>query len=87
VTFINTSALSSNDQCTTMTFTKKGLVKTIVAQKMQSVAETCKENYAKTLNDLYKHWEQKELDDILLYYNTINTDKPTVTVDQVSDLL
>lgn len=45
-------------------------------------------DYQKVLDNLYKEFGNKDIEDIVLYYNTVyGTDAEKVTVDKVSDLI
>ena len=72
-----------------MTHTKKDLIKRIVANRMAKlVVSTPGIDYQKVLDNLYKEFGNKDIEDIVLYYNTVyGTDAEKVTVDKVSDLI
>ena len=72
-----------------MTHTKKDLIKRIVAKRMAKLVESTPGiDYQKVLDNLYKEFGNKDIEDIVLYYNTVyGTDAEKVTVDKVSDLI
>ncbi len=72
-----------------MTHTKKDLIKRIVANRMAKLVESTPGiDYQKVLDNLYKEFGNKDIEDIVLYYNTVyGTDAEKVTVDKVSDLI
>ena len=72
-----------------MTHTKKDLVKKLVATRMAKLVESTPGiDYQKVLDNLYKEFGNKDIEDIVLYYNTVyGTDAEKVTVDKVSDLI
>ena len=72
-----------------MTTTKKDLVKRLVATRMSKLLEIdSKIDYKKVLDNLYTNFEDKSIEDIVLYYNTtVTSGEQKVTVEQVSDLL
>ena len=72
-----------------MTTTKKDLVKRLVATRMSKLLEVdSKIDYKKVLDNLYTNFEDKSIEDIVLYYNTtVTSGEQKVTVEQVSDLL
>ena len=72
-----------------MTHTKKDLIKRIVANRMAKLVESTPGiDYQKVLDNLYIEFGNKDIEDIVLYYNTVyGTDAEKVTVDKVSDLI
>ena len=72
-----------------MTHTKKDLIKRIVANRMAKLVESTPGiDYQKVLDNLYKEFGNKDIEDIVLYYNTVyGTDAEKVTVDKVADLI
>ena len=72
-----------------MTHTKKDWVKKLVATRMAKLVESTPGiDYQKVLDNLYKEFGNKDIEDIVLYYNTVyGTDAEKVTVDKVSDLI
>ena len=72
-----------------MTHTKKDLIKRIVANRMAKLVESTPGiDYQKVLDNLYEEFGNKDIEDIVLYYNTVySTEKDKVTVDKVSDLI
>ena len=72
-----------------MTHTKKDLIKKLVANRMAKLVESTPGiDYQKVLDNLYKEFGNKDIEDIVLYYNTVyGTDAEKVTVDKVSDLI
>tara|TARA_B000000609_G_scaffold110543_1_gene85406 strand:- start:1578 stop:1796 length:219 start_codon:yes stop_codon:yes gene_type:complete len=72
-----------------MTTTKKDLIKRIVANRMAKLVESTPGiDYQKVLDNLYEEFGNKDIEDIVLYYNTVySTEKDKVTVDKVSDLI
>ena len=72
-----------------MTHTKKDLIKRIVANRMAKLVESTPGiDYQKVLDNLYKEFGNKDIEDIVLYYNTVyGTDAEKVTVDKVSALI
>ena len=65
-----------------MTITRDGLIRELVAQRMQSVDV---EKYKETLHQLYKDDVDKDLESIVARYNLEFS--RAVTVDEVSTLL
>ena len=65
-----------------MTITRDSLIRELVAQRMQSVDG---EKYTETLHQLYKDYEDKDLESIVARYNLEFS--RAVTVDEVSTLL
>lgn len=65
-----------------MTITRDSLIRELVAQRMQTVDG---EKYTETLHQLYKDYEDKDLESIVARYNLEFS--RAVTVDEVSTLL
>lgn len=65
-----------------MTITRDGLIRELVAQRMKQVDG---EKYTETLHQLYKDYEDKDLESIVARYNLEFS--RAVTVDEVSTLL
>ena len=69
-----------------MTITRDSLIRveTILAQRMKQVDG---EKYTETLHQLYKDYEDKDLESIVARYNLEFKQNRFVTVDEVSTLL
>ncbi len=65
-----------------MTITRDSLIRELVAQRMKQVDG---EKYTETLHQLYKDYEDKDLESIVARYNLEFS--RAVTVDEVSTLL
>ena len=65
-----------------MTITRDSLIRELVAQRMKTIDG---EKYTETLHQLYKDYEDKDLESIVARYN-LEFSRP-VTVDEVSTLL
>tara|TARA_Y100000361_G_scaffold69963_2_gene61778 strand:- start:22410 stop:22643 length:234 start_codon:yes stop_codon:yes gene_type:complete len=66
-----------------MTVTKRDLIKQIVSHRMQELMDTIDEyNYMKELERLYTELEQKDIDSIIIQYNTFASEP--VTLSEVS---
>lgn len=66
-----------------MTVTKRDLIKQIVSHRMQELMDTIDEyNYMKELERLYTELEQKDIDSIIIQYNTFAS--TPVTLSEVS---
>lgn len=65
-----------------MTITRDSLIRELVAQRMKAIDG---EKYTETLHQLYKDYEDKDLESIVARYNLEFS--RAVTVDEVSTLL